>query len=177
MEVKTLQHFLYNNHLNKPMKITYRHDDTNRRLEKQIFNRPAIKQRVRSIDDMGTEQDYEYGVCDGLFTLLRWPEDNEPYFMCQVIKIDRSETGAGLICGRATLRKLKPYLMLSLVHEDKEHKNIKHEQRFYKYYKNDFEDDEYIHVDHFSGQTRYDYHNVKDYIVFSPSHCDYYTIS
>lgn len=178
MEVETLEHFLYNFDLNNPVTITYKHGDIDNALEKEIFEHCNIKPYVRSTDETGLQQldpNYIYGLGCGIFTLYRWPEDNEPYYMCQVINIRTIEMKNGNLYKRATMRKLKPYLMLSLIYEDVN--GEKFEKRFYKYYKNDFESNSYknrfVYDDFFNGYSKYDYHNINEYIVFSPNWCDY----
>jgi len=170
MEVKTLDHFLYNNNLNIPMKITYKHDDDDRKLENSIFEHCEIKEKSRCLLNNGYVPEYIYS--SGYFVLYRWPEDNdEPYFICQVIRQHEYSTWTGMKRQRAIIRKLKPYLMLTLVYED-EHGG-KHEKRIYKYYKGVYEDKELLYIDSDGAGSKYEYYNINKYMVFMPLYCDY----
>jgi hypothetical protein len=170
MEVKTLEHFLYNNDLNNSMKITYNHEDNDRTLENSIFEHCEIKQNVRCLINNGYESEYIYS--SGYFVLYRWPEDNyEPYFMCQVIRLQEYSTWTGMKKNRAVLRKLKPYLILTLIYKDKDGND--HEKRIYKYYKGVYEDSILLYIDSDGDGSKYEFYNINKYMIFNPSYCDY----
>ena len=175
MEVSTLEDFIYNQDFNIPMKITYKNDDDNNDLEKSIFEHYLIKPYLRSTDNPGEVWEEEEGFINpyegiGYFVLHRWPPENpedmksnEPYYICEVVRV--------LNRNRVVLRKLKPFLMLSLVYENADGR----EYRLYKYYKGVYDDEVKTRIidDFFSVYSKFTFKNINEFIIFRPNWTDY----
>lgn len=188
MEVSTLEDFIYNQDFNIPMKITYKIEDDNNDLEKSIFEHYLIKPYLSSNSDRYKEIEKEEGCIYpnegvGNFVLYRWPpeihrEDTEPYYICEVIRVRHTKKYSTI----ATLKKLKPFLMLSLVYDMCDYdKNMQMrfftiEKRFYKYYKGVYDDGiQYrrsFEEDYRNG-GKHVFKNINEFMVFCPNWTDY----